>query len=133
AEAQRQQAARQDAERAAAQKAAAERAAAQTAAQTTAPVAAPVAAAPAVRELRLVSAPSPRYPPEAFRAGTRGEVLMEVTVAPDGTVSDARVVHSQPTRVFDRAALTAVKRWRFEPPGTVMTTRRTIAFVPSNG
>jgi len=42
----------------------------------------------------------------------------------------ARVVEASPPRVFDRAALTAVKRWKFEPTGATSTARRTIAFTP---
>lgn len=116
---------------AAAQQEAAERAtreaAARTAAATPPPAAAARAAAPT---LRVVSAPSPRYPPEALRAGTSGEVLVEITVAPDGSVSNARVVRATPPRVFDREALNAVRRWKFEPIDSATTTRRTLAFNP---
>lgn len=94
------------------------------------PPPAPVAAAQAAQELRIVSAPAPRYPPDAFRAGTSGEVVVEITVGPDGSVSNARVVRATPTRVFDREAINAVRRWKFEPIGSTMTTRRTIVFKP---
>ena len=80
--------------------------------------------------MRIVSAPSPRYPPEALRAGTSGEVLVEITVAPDGSVTSARVVRATPPRVFDREALNAVRRWKFEPIDAATTTRRTLAFNP---
>jgi protein TonB len=112
---------------AAAQREAAQREAAARAA--AAPPPAPVAAA-AAPELRVVSAPAPRYPPEALRSGTSGEVLVEITVGPDGSVTNARVVRATPARVFDREALNAVRRWRFEPIGSATTTRRTIAFNP---
>ena len=80
--------------------------------------------------LTVVSAPSPRYPPEALRAGTSGEVLVEITVGTDGSVTNARVVRATPPRVFDREALNAVRRWKFEPIDASTTTRRTIAFNP---
>ena len=80
--------------------------------------------------LRVVSAPAPRYPPEALRAGTSGEVLVELTVGTDGSVTSARVVRATPPRVFDREALNAVRRWKFEPIDAATTTRRTLAFNP---
>ncbi len=127
-------------QQAAAQKAADERAAAQKAAAAPprpapvaaqqAPAASPPAAAAASNELRAISTPSPTYPKDAFRSGTSGEVQVEFTVGTDGSVSSARVVRASPPRVFDREALAAVKRWRFQPVGAPVTTRRTIGFNP---
>lgn len=141
-EAARQLAAQQDAERRAAeqraaeqraaeQRAAEQRAAEQRAAEQRAqqPAAAQTATASAA-DLRPISTPAPRYPPEALRAGTSGEVLVEFTVAPDGTVANARVVRANPPRIFDREAVNAVRRWRFQPVGNAVTTRRTINFNP---
>jgi periplasmic protein TonB len=115
---------------AAAQREAEERAAAQRAAQQPATP----APQPAVADtaLRALSTPAPRYPPEALRSGQSGEVQVEFTVAPDGSVSSARVVRADPPRVFDREAVAAVRRWRFEPVGAPVTTRRTIGFSPGN-
>ncbi len=127
-EAARQQAAAAEAER----QAAAKRAAAQQqTAQQSAPRPAP--AAPAAPTLRAISTPAPRYPPEALRAGTSGEVLVEITVGTDGSVTNSRVLRANPPRVFDREALNATKRWKFEPVPTPVTTRRTLAFNPGNG
>src|SRR5690606_30808771 len=88
-------------------------------------------AAPAATELRAISTPAPRYPPDALRSGTSGEVQVEFTVGVDGTVTAARVVQATPPRVFDREALNAVRRWRFEPVPAPVTSRRTINFAPS--
>ena len=55
---------------------------------------------------------------------------VEFTVGTDGSVSDVRVVKATPPRVFDREAITAVRRWRFQPVSAPITTRRTIAFNP---
>jgi periplasmic protein TonB len=120
-------------ERAAAQRAAAAQqrpAAAQTATQTPAGSTQAPATAAASSELRAISTPAPRYPPDAYRSGTQGEVQVEFTVGTDGSVSTARVVRATPPRVFDREALAAVKRWRFQPVGAPVTTRRTIGFNP---
>ena len=120
-EAERQAAARREAEQKQQQAAAQQASAAR---QAAAPAA---AAAP---NLRPVSTPAPRYPAEALRAGTSGEVLVEITVGTDGSVINARVLRATPSRVFDREALNAVKRWRFEPVGAPVTTRRTLVFAP---
>lgn len=114
------------AQRAAEQQQATERAAAQRAAQQAPAEPKQVSAA----DLRPISTPAPRYPVDALRAGRSGEVQVEFTVAPDGSVTNARVVRSNPARVFDREAVAAVRRWRFEPPGATVTTRRTIGFNP---
>lgn len=126
----------QDAARAAeAERVAAAQREAAAAAQRQAAAAAPPtspkpAAAAAATALKVVSAPSPRYPPEALRAGTSGEVLVELTIGTDGSVTNARVVRATPARVFDREALNAVRRWKFEPIDAPTTTRRTLAFNP---
>jgi protein TonB len=124
-EAARRESERQEAERQAAAKREADaRAAAQQAAAAPKPAAAPT--------LRAVSTPAPRYPADALRSGTSGEVLVELTVGTDGSVTDARILRASPPRVFDREALNAVKRWRFEPISSPTTTRRTLAFQPNN-
>ena len=118
-----------EAQREAEQQAAARQAAAQQAAPAPAAAATPPPA-PAQRALRPLNMPAPRYPPDALRAGTAGEVLVEFTVGTDGTVTDARVLRANPARTFDREALNAVRRWRFEPVDAPVTTRRTVAFNP---
>lgn len=128
--AEREAAARAEAERLAAeQRAAEERAAEQRQAQQRAP-ASTAPSTPAAPTLRPLSTPAPRYPAEALRAAQSGEVQVEFTVARDGSVSDARVVRAEPARIFDREAVAAVRRWRFEPVPEPVTTRRTIAFNP---
>jgi periplasmic protein TonB len=123
ATAQREAEQREAAQREAAQREAAQREAAQRAAQAQPSTA-------TANDLRAISTPSPKYPPEALRAGTSGEVQVEFTVATDGSVSAARVVRGNPPRVFDREAVAAVKRWRFQPVASPVTTRRTIGFKP---
>ena len=123
-------------DRAAADRAAAEqRAADQRAAEQRAAAARQAAATPATADasdLRPLSMPPPRYPPEALRAGTSGEVQVEFTVGTDGSVTAARVVRSNPARIFDREAVNAVRKWRFQPIDAPVTTRRTIGFNPQS-
>ncbi|MGY1410844.1 energy transducer TonB [Luteimonas sp. A611] len=126
-DAQRQETARQEAAR---QETAREEAARQEAARQAAnrPANRPAASA---SDLRAISTPAPRYPPDALRAGTGGEVQVEFTVGLDGSVGEVRVVRADPPRTFDREAINAVRRWRFEPVPAPVTTRRTISFSPS--
>lgn len=126
-------------QRAAEQRAAEQRAAEQRQAQQQpapapqAPVASsvPAPAQPAASSaLRAISTPAPSYPTDALREGRSGEVVVEFTVETDGSVSNPRVVRANPPRMFDRAALNAVRRWRFQPVASATTTRRTIGFNP---
>lgn len=119
-------------QRAAAQREAEQRAAAQREAEQRAAAAAQVKTTATASDLRAISTPSPKYPAEALRAGQSGEVLIEFTVAVDGSVSAARVVRGTPPRVFDREAVAAVRRWRFQPVASPVTTRRTLGFKPDN-
>ena len=121
AEAERQRQAAAEAERQRQQQAAQQ--------QAAQPAARPAAAS---NELRAVSTPSPRYPQAAQRAGATGSVVVEFTVNPDGSVGGVRAVSSdgarQYSREFEREAVAAAKRWRFQPIEQSTTTRRTIAF-----
>ena len=102
-----------------------------------APAPAPVEAAPAPKPARsglpdLISSVQPTYPRDALRDGVAGEVTVAFTVNADGSVSGASVVSSNPRRVFDNAALEAIRKWKFEAPGEPVTGRRTFAFNPGN-
>jgi protein TonB len=95
----------------------------------------PEAAAPKPARTGLpdvVSSVQPTYPRDALRDGVSGEVTVTFTVNADGSVSGASVVSSNPRRVFDNAALEAIRKWRFEAPGEPVTGRRTFAFNPGN-
>ena len=59
--------------------------------------------------------PRPDYPPLARRRGYEGRVVIRASVAPDGGVASAAVGQSSGYGILDRAALQAVKRWRFRP------------------
>ena len=58
---------------------------------------------------------APAYPYGARRAGIEGRVVLRVRVGPDGKVAALRIDQSSRHVTLDRAALDAVKTWRFEP------------------
>jgi TonB family protein len=62
---------------------------------------------------RAKSKVQPLYPELAHKMNISGTVKIEVMVAPNGTVKEARVVGGHP--VLATAALDAAKKWRFEP------------------
>ncbi len=97
----------------------------------------PVEAAPAPKPARtgtpdVVSGPQPVYPRDALRDGVSGEVTVAFTINADGSVSGASVVSSNPRRVFDSAALEAIRKYKFEAPGEPVQSRKTFAFNPGN-
>jgi TonB family protein len=55
------------------------------------------------------------YPEQAAAQRVEGYVVVSYDVTVDGTTENARVVESFPALVFDEAALTAVRGWRFQP------------------
>ena len=57
----------------------------------------------------------PQFPREALLKGIGGWVEIEFTIEPDGSVSDPKVVASQPPRLFDRNAIRAIYKWKFKP------------------
>lgn len=62
---------------------------------------------------RAKSKVQPQYPELARRMNITGTARIEVVVAPNGTVKEARIVGGHP--VLAGAALDAAKKWRFEP------------------
>ena len=58
---------------------------------------------------------NPQYPRNELLAGVEGWVKVRFTVEPDGSVSSPKVIQSKPPRVFDAAALRAIKKWKFKP------------------
>jgi periplasmic protein TonB len=74
--------------------------------------AAPVAAAPP--SPRLTRVVRPEYPQDALIVGAEGWVDVSMSVTPAGDVRDPRVEASSSHRLFDRAALAVVRKWKYE-------------------
>ena len=68
------------------------------------------------RPLQLLSGAGPIYPADARAKGIEGYVVVQYDVSVEGLVTNAVVVEAEPVNVFDRAALDAVKSWRFNAP-----------------
>lgn len=62
-----------------------------------------------------IETPAPRYPAQAARRGLGGTVRVRADVGVDGVPTDVAVVQGSGMRELDRAALDAVRRWRFRP------------------
>jgi protein TonB len=108
---------------------------------TTTPTAPAARPAPAptgeTRDVAVTSPPVPVYPLAAARARQEGWVEVEFTVTPEGSVQNAHVTGSQPTRIFDREAIAAVQRAKFQPKiengqAVASTLRRRIEFKLGN-
>nr|WP_298132328.1 energy transducer TonB [uncultured Pseudoxanthomonas sp.] len=59
--------------------------------------------------------PAPEYPAAAIRNGDQGTVMVRVEVGADGVPTSVDVAQRSGSRDLDRAAVTAVRQWRFQP------------------
>ncbi|MGR9114410.1 MAG: energy transducer TonB [Gammaproteobacteria bacterium] len=57
----------------------------------------------------------PRYPMRAANRRIEGQVTIEFTITKTGTVTDAIVIDAQPSSIFNRSALDAIRKWKFKP------------------
>lgn len=56
-----------------------------------------------------------KYPPAAKKNGVKGYVVLSVLVETDGSVNQVQVLESNPSGIFDAAALQGIRAWHFEP------------------
>ncbi len=93
----------------------------QTSARAVSAPASHAAAAPAqnnaalAAQLKRTHYVAPEYPQKALDSKLAGVVTLDFTVGAKGDTTDVRVTDSSPPGVFDKAAETAVKHWRYEP------------------
>jgi protein TonB len=64
-----------------------------------------------------------------------GTVIVGYTVDERGATRDVQVLSAQPTGIFDRGAVEAVRQWRYAPvlvggAAVAVPTRTTIKFAP---
>jgi len=75
----------------------------------------PTAAFPPRPVAGLATNPPPTYPPDARARGEQGRVIVRVVVGADGLPQTVGLAVSSGYPLLDRAALRAVRRWRFVP------------------
>jgi periplasmic protein TonB len=63
----------------------------------------------------------PVYPETALRKDVQGRVVLSITIMPDGTVRDVRVMNASPAGYFENSAVKAVKTWRYRPSNVTRT------------
>jgi protein TonB len=66
------------------------------------------------RPLYSLNTPPP-YPRKARRMGYEGIVMLKVLIDENGRVDDLMLLESSGHTILDRAALSAVREWQFEP------------------
>jgi TonB family protein len=66
-------------------------------------------------QLKQTRSAAPEYPDSALSHRIAGAVILTYTVDTSGVPRDVHVVESTPPGVFDTAAVTAVRRWRYAP------------------
>jgi protein TonB len=57
----------------------------------------------------------PQYPRKAAMKGQEGWVLLKFDISDKGTVENVQILNSKPRRIFDRAAMKALLRWKYRP------------------
>ncbi len=61
----------------------------------------------------LIHSVAPAYPPEAQSQKLHGPVVLQAIIGRDGSVEDLKIVRG--SFVLSKAAIAAVKQWRFQP------------------
>lgn len=72
-------------------------------------------AAPSDRDIVPVVRVRPMYPQRAAQRRIEGWVEVAFDISKTGSVKNAHVVKSQPSKIFDRAALRAIRKWKYKP------------------
>jgi serine/threonine-protein kinase len=67
-----------------------------------------------IKPRKISKSDSPSYPREAERLGLQGSVIVDILVDENGQVKDPHVIESAGI-LLDRAVLSAISHWRYEP------------------
>ncbi|NOT41990.1 MAG: TonB family protein [Alphaproteobacteria bacterium] len=71
-----------------------------------------------IEELPVVQG-LPHYPRIAQDRQVEGKVRLSITIMPDGSVRDVRVVNARPNGYFEGEAVRAVQGWRYKPSNVI--------------
>lgn len=64
---------------------------------------------------RVLSRSPMQYPEAAMKKRIKGYVVINLLIDTDGSIEAAKVLQSSPPGVFDAAALSGIRSWRFAP------------------
>jgi TonB family protein len=78
-------------------------------------------------QVTLIRRVEPIYPPIMLAAHSTGTVVLDAIIHADGTIGDVTIVQSS-AAAFNRAAIDAVKQWRYSPPGFEAVVNVTVIF-----
>lgn len=84
------------------------------------------------RGLVPIERTAPEYPRRAALAGVQGCVTASFDVMPDGRTDNYEILDSRPQGVFVKAALLALRDWRFPEREEPVRTQQTINFQLTN-
>ncbi|GAK22269.1 LOW QUALITY PROTEIN: ferric siderophore transport system, periplasmic binding protein TonB [Vibrio sp. JCM 19052] len=57
----------------------------------------------------------PRYPSKALKRKMEGYVVMRFTIDATGRPKDIEVIDAKPKRIFEKEAIRALKKWKYQP------------------
>ncbi|WP_406665548.1 TonB family protein [Gallaecimonas sp. GXIMD1310] len=84
--------------------------------QTLLPVKGSADKTPRLKPPKAIKRVEPRYPMAAADRLQVGFVVMNFDINKAGQVENVLVINAEPAKVFNHAALTAIRQWRFTPP-----------------
>ena len=64
---------------------------------------------------KVLSRSPMQYPDDALKKKIKGYVVVNLLIDVDGSIEAAKVIQSSPAGVFDAAALSGIRSWRFAP------------------
>lgn len=73
----------------------------------------PVSVSEEAERALLIQSVNPTYPPEALAQKLHGAVVLQAMIGRDGSVEDLKILRGY--FVLGKAAIAAVKQWRFQP------------------
>jgi TonB family protein len=77
---------------------------------------------------KVLSNPEPPYPEVARRLRLSGVVKVQVTIAPDGKIKDAKIMGGHP--IFVNSVEQTLKDWKYAPSSTETTAQLEFTFRP---
>jgi len=85
------------------------------------------------KSVQVLERVSPEYPERALSRGIEGRVTVEFIIKPNGDIANLTIVTAEPSDIFNEAALSAIKQWKFKQKlvngvAVEQRTRQTLSF-----